>query len=391
VLAAWLAANEKPLTLLTEAAKRARRYDPLVGGERTPLIAILQPAITPYHGPGLVGALTARAMLRLSNAQFDGAWEDLLTCHRLARLVGQGPMLVDYLIGRTVDGRACLGEQAFSGHTCLTAARLRKMREDLDRLPPMPPLAERIDVGERLDFLNIVSDFSRHDRASLLQIASGADLELLGAEKLRRAAEAIANYSADTRVDWGIPLRVGNSWFDRIADAYRKPTGIRRQQALDKIAADFQKLRAMAGDVASLDQAMGVDPTRSLSERLGQVVLIMFWPSTAVEFDLEAAPAMTFELTRLAFALAEYRADHGAYPVKLAELAPRYVRQVPKDIFNDAELRYRRENKGYRLYSVGRNGRDDGGRGVENGRRAEGAEKNDWDDLVIRMPGTDKQ
>ena len=36
VLAAWLAANEKPLALLVEASKRPRRYDPLVGGEKTP-------------------------------------------------------------------------------------------------------------------------------------------------------------------------------------------------------------------------------------------------------------------------------------------------------------------------------------------------------------------
>ena len=35
-------------------------------------------------------ALTARAMLRVDEGKVDEAWDDLLACHRLARLAGQG-------------------------------------------------------------------------------------------------------------------------------------------------------------------------------------------------------------------------------------------------------------------------------------------------------------
>ena len=51
-IAAWLAANEKPLALLVEATKRPRRYDPLVGGENTPVIAVLLPAMSVFHHAG---------------------------------------------------------------------------------------------------------------------------------------------------------------------------------------------------------------------------------------------------------------------------------------------------------------------------------------------------
>ena len=71
---------------------------------------------------------------------------------------------------------------------------------------------------------------------------------------------------------------------------------------------------------------------------------------------------MRFELDKLAFALAAYRADHGIYPVKLGDLVPKYVAEVPKDICNDSELHYRQEADGFLLYSVGNNGRDDGGK-----------------------------
>ena len=74
---------------------------------------------------------------------------------------------------------------------------------------------------------------------------------------------------------------------------------------------------------------------------------------------------MRFELTKLAFALAEYRARHGSYPAKLADLVPKYVAAVPQDIFSGGALHYTLQGDGYLLYSVGPNGKDDGGRNRE--------------------------
>lgn len=90
---------------------------------------------------------------------------------------------------------------------------------------------------------------------------------------------------------------------------------------------------------------------------------------------------MQFDLTKLAFALAQYRADHDSYPVTLADLVPKYVAEIPKDIFNDSDLHYTRQDDGYLLYSVGSNGRDDGGKSYDDRTGNE-----DWDDLVVRVP-----
>jgi hypothetical protein len=69
-------------------------------------------------------------------------------------------------------------------------------------------------------------------------------------------------------------------------------------------------------------------------------------------------------MTLLAFALAGYRADHmGKYPPTLAELAPAYIDVLPKDPFTDGDLHYKSDGEGYLLYSVGPNGKDDGGLG----------------------------
>ena len=94
---------------------------------------------------------------------------------------------------------------------------------------------------------------------------------------------------------------------------------------------------------------------------------------------------MQFELTKLAFAWRSIRADHGSYPVKLADLVPKYVKELPKDIFNDGELHYTRQGKGFLLYSVGPNGKDDGGKTYDDRKAGE-----DWDDLVVRVPAVVK-
>ena len=125
---------------------------------------------------------------------------------------------------------------------------------------------------------------------------------------------------------------------------------------------------------------------RAVSERLGEIFVAMFLPATSTCAAMEDRCAMDREFTNLAFVLAAYRADHGSYPAKLADLVPKYIVELPRDIFNDAEPHYRRENAGYVLYSVGSNGKDDGGRGFEHGRQGDECREKGWDDLVVRMP-----
>ena len=117
------------------------------------------------------------------------------------------------------------------------------------------------------------------------------------------------------------------------------------------------------------------------SEQIGQILVSQLLPATTACVIAEDRGAMTFDLTKLAFALAAYRADRGAYPAKLADLTPKYVGEVPKDIFSDSELHYRPQGGGYLLYSVGPNGKDDGGKGTGDRQKGE-----DWDDIAVRMP-----
>ncbi|MGI8978685.1 MAG: hypothetical protein ACR2FY_05635 [Pirellulaceae bacterium] len=64
--------------------------------------------------------------------------------------------------------------------------------------------------------------------------------------------------------------------------------------------------------------------------------------------------------TRLALEL--YRREHGQWPLGLQDLAPKYLTAIPADPFSRSTLIYRRQDESFLLYSVGPDGRDNGGR-----------------------------
>jgi len=80
-------------------------------------------------------------------------------------------------------------------------------------------------------------------------------------------------------------------------------------------------------------------------------------------------------------ALADYRTDHSRYPESLTQLVPEYLPELPIDCYDRKPLRYRRTSDDYVLYSVGRDGADDGG-GMT-GRRPDSLFTWDSEDVVL--------
>lgn len=70
------------------------------------------------------------------------------------------------------------------------------------------------------------------------------------------------------------------------------------------------------------------------------------------------------KVLRTALACRLYEKDHGSLPKSLNDLVPKYLSKVPMDNFSGKSLRYDFETK--KIYSVGRDGVDDGGSMDEN-------------------------
>ncbi len=371
---AWLEANEKPLELIVAATRRPRFYAPLLGsGENAMVIAVLLPVA--LDSREAARALKARAMLRIKSGNTDGAHEDLLACHRLGRLVSQGPTLVELLVGIAINGIACYGDAAVAHYGNLSVEQARRFAEDMRQLPPMGSVKDKVNVAERFMFL---------DCACVVARAGPAELALLFgiSSEPKAALRTLTRLAGHMFVDWDEPLRMGNAWYDRFIDALSKPTRNERRAALDKIDVDIKNLASEVKDARAI---VGSLLSRKVAgQQMGRVLVALLLPAVQAVVAAEDRSTGCEGMVQTAYALAAYRAEHKSYPTELAQLVPKHLKAIPEDPFSGGPLRYKREADGYLLYMVGLNGKDDGGRTYDDA-PAEGVTQ-PGDDVTFRMP-----
>lgn len=94
------------------------------------------------------------------------------------------------------------------------------------------------------------------------------------------------------------------------------------------------------------------------------------------------ATQSALDLAVVACAVERYRLSRGGWPGRLEELVPDFLKRVPSELMLDAPLVYRAAEKGdLTLYSVGSDGRDDGGRRPDSEERWDifrSLRKGDW-------------
>jgi hypothetical protein len=72
---------------------------------------------------------------------------------------------------------------------------------------------------------------------------------------------------------------------------------------------------------------------------------------------------LSLHSVQILYAMRLYQDEHGRLPKELTELAPECMSQVPLDPYTEQPLVYEPSDATYRLYSVGPNGVDEGGKG----------------------------
>ncbi len=376
-IAEWLKANEKPLAVVIEAARRPDYYNPLIShwDDEKPgsLIGVLLPGAQKCRE--LAVALAARSMLRVEEGKFDDAWRDLLACHRLGRLVGRGDTLIEVLLGISIDGIASNADLAYLNRADLTANQIQDRLKDLRYLPPIPPVADKIDLAERFKYLDTVELVCRQGMRPIYAIEG---LPVPNEEASQPPDEA--ELKALAGIDWTPALRDGNRWYDRISAALRIEDRTEREKALNRI--DIDHAKSDAENIMSRHLPyilLGRDPPKwKAGKVIGDVLQSLLWPFHRKVQNAHDRDEQVQRNVQIAFALAAYHADHKIYPAKLDGLAPKYLPAIPDDLFSGQPLVYHLTDKGYLFYSVGVNGRDEGGCSAADDPRV--------DDLPVVMP-----
>ena len=282
-------------------------------------------------------------------------------------MIGRGGLLIEGLVGVSIELIACRADIAFIEKTQPDATKLAGYIRDLCALPPMPAAADQIDLSERLAYLDTVMAVDRQGLSAFTSIRSGDNIS-------RPPPDGML-----TGIDWNPGLESANRWYDLIVDALRQKNRGLRNQKLNELEAELGLLQSSflggAGQTALHEPSL---PASTRGKVVGEFFLTALFPAGRKIQDAHDRSLQTLSNVITAFALAAYHRDNGRYPDRLDVLAPKYLKEVPRDLFSGNALIYRPALKGYLLYSVGPNGKDDGGHGPE--------DKPEGDDIVVRMP-----
>lgn len=130
----------------------------------------------------------------------------------------------------------------------------------------------------------------------------------------------------------------------------------------------YSKRRLTANYIEVVDAAIitAKKPYRKTKPARGDDSFSDGWGNLYKRYSFyEAVVSAKSSLTEVAITLRAYKLEHGRYPDSLEQLVPNYLPAVPKDVFNSGKaIRYKRDGAIYKLWSVGPDGRDDGGKPI---------------------------
>lgn len=364
-VAGWLDVNQEPLKRIAEASRRPRYYCPLVSGAGEPALISAQ-LISVLNAVRQCGRLLGtRALLRIHEGDLEGAWGDLLTCHRISRLIGEGvadegATNVSNMVAVAVSNIACNASESFAHADSLSAEQARAALDDMDSVLPLPDFAQTIDVVSRFEFLD-----------SIQTAARGEPVEGLSPE-----LQSVSG----RRLDWSLVMQFTNKRFDEAAEGLRSDTFKTQQEHLASLNAEVQATVSQTTSQTLIATALMGSHSRS-SELAADLFFALTSPALEYFCIAECQANARFRLVRIALMLAAYRTDHDNYPDALDDLTPDDFGNIPLDPFTDAPFRYKRTASGYRLYSVGGNMTDDGGRSLYSDPRG--------DDILVAAPAAE--
>ena len=367
LVAGWLETNEKALDMAVAASKRTRFFVPLIGDHPKSLLR----STCDTFGFGQCGDLRAllvlRALHRFQDNDFDGGREALLAGHRLARLLGQNFGIVNCNNAADWEAELCEAERTAADSGKLTGEQIRALQKSLDQLPPLPRPAEQMAGFERFCLLDDLA-YTLGGKPDDSVKSDQDDLDWL----LSKLANALTD--GDEAARWI------NRWVDRWVAAEKLLHNDERGQTLAQMSADWEFLQSdLDSNRATLQWLIG---TKAWRGRLRGAELARDFTATALRVAEEETRAVTTaRLTKVALALAAFKQERGEFPVALSSLVPKHLADLPRDSYTSAEFRYRRTKDGYLLYSLGRNGQDDGGRD-----HWDDDAQLDGDDIVVRFP-----
>lgn len=297
----------------------------------------------------LTKALAMRAEQRAAKGDHAGAIRDLDDARRLAALAGQEQTLIAGLVSVACETNVLAASERCLAHGATSPEALAKYRDWLSNPPPLPDMVQAMgfEIYSSLVFVRNIDRLGGLKSSNPLR-----DFDFMASE------EGIATPSEGMRRD-GVPpavraraymARHHQSW----AELYRRTNGLR---------ADGPTVKRVWLEIDERNYR-----SRGWSYQLGSILFPTFIQAMATPRKLQSSRNKALALAKVL----ELKQRTGRWPTSVSE----------DDALGKGPLLARFDGKRFRVWSVGRNGIDDGGITSEEA-RAVGKKS---DDLVAAYP-----
>ena len=338
---AFLNRHAETLEILRQAA--ARPTCRFIRDYSRPSVDMLLPEIQIVRNAARILSVSARHQVSLG--AIPAALRDVISIMNISRHASSEPILISGLVGLAIDSIAI--DTLIDVLPFIDADNLALLkRDEIHNFLSTPPSLAKNIYGEEAFGLYVFSIFG----------TGGFDQWQL------------ASFIMD---DLDVPDSIvqQDTFFNPALAAYRIFLFPQDLTAYQQTMHTYQRVAESSDSYAAKQTTLKRIEDDFSSGRPKGFVTALLTPAIGKAIENVEKARMRHTTALVAIAATEFRITHDSLPEKAASLVPDFLPFLPKDAFlKDSRLRYSNKDDGVAIYSVGPNGKDDGGPGPEMGK-----------------------
>ena len=338
---AFLNRHAETLEILRQAA--ARPTCRFIRDYSRPSVDMLLPEIQFFRNAARILSVSARHQVSLG--AIPAALRDVISIMNISRHASSEPILISGLVGLAIDSIAI--DTLIDVLPFIDADNLALLkRDEIHNFLSTPPSLAKNIYGEEAFGLYVFSIFG----------TGGFDQWQL------------ASFIMD---DLDVPDSIvqQDTFFNPALAAYRIFLFPQDLTAYQQTMHTYQRVAESSNSYATKQTTLKRIEDDFSSGRPKGFVTALLTPAIGKAIENVEKARMRHTTALVAIAATEFRITHDSLPEKADVLVPKLLPFLPKDVFIDkSRLRYSVKNDGVAIYSVGPNGKDDGGPGPDMGK-----------------------
>ena len=341
---AFLNRHAETLEILRQAA--ARPTCRFIRDYSRPSVDMLLPEIQFFRNAARILSVSARHQVSLG--AIPAALRDVISIMNISRHASSEPILISGLVGLAIDSIAI--DTLIDVLPFIDADNLALLkRDEIHNFLSTPPSLAKNIYGEEAFGLYVFSIFG----------TGGFDQWQLG---------QLASFIMD---DLDVPDSIvqQDTFFNPALAAYRIFLFPQDLTAYQQTMHTYQRVAESSNSYAAKQTTLKRIEDDFSSGRPKGFVTALLTPAIGKAIENVEKARMRHTTALVAIAATEFRITHDSLPEKADVLVPKLLPFLPKDVFLEkSRLRYSVKNDGVAIYSVGPNGKDDGGPGPDIGK-----------------------